>query len=207
MAGAGGSGRVADLHKGAFWIYGVTAMVMREPLRNAIGHAAAAGPGSPEVQVEILRVTVILALMARQFLASGLYFDQVHLRAESALRFPRRSYPIDFLAGLLQFLLVVCASTAIALDGPFAVLTGAFLLFENMWLAGSAAMRLSTTVRIAEMARSGRLAFAIAGAAYGAAAAAGQWRMARLLPLLAVLALTCYEMAKLVKAYDRPADA
>ena len=43
----------------------------------------------------------ILLLLSRQlFLVSELYFEQVFMQPDSADRYPRRSYPIDFLAGL-----------------------------------------------------------------------------------------------------------
>lgn len=203
MAGAAGSGRVSDLHKSAFWIYGVTAMVMREPLANVIRHTAASGLGSYEVQVELLRVMAILALMSRLFLASGLYFDEVHLRPEASALYARRSYPVDFLAGLLQFLLLVGASTAIALAWPFAAMVGAFLLFENFWCAISAMTGLSTASRVSQMARGGRLAFLVCGLIYLAAAGAGLAQISQILPLVVLLALTFLETARLVRAYDR----
>src|SRR5215510_832294 len=118
MASGTAPARVSDLHKGAFWIYGVTAMVMREPLSIVIKHTTAAGTADPQVQVEIVRMAIVLLLMSRVFLLSGLYFDQVYLRPDSAVLFPRRSYPADFLLGLVHFLLIVGASTVIA--GPAA---------------------------------------------------------------------------------------
>ena len=71
--------RVSDLHKSAFWIYGVTAMVMREPLAGLVRHIASAGMGNVQVRLETLRVAVVLVLMSRLFLESGLYFDEVYL--------------------------------------------------------------------------------------------------------------------------------
>src|SRR6266567_2466788 len=134
--------RISDLHKRAFWIYGVTAMVMREPFAAVIRHTAGVGLADWQVRLELLRVAVVLLLMARLFLASGLYFDEVYMRPESAARFPRRSYAVDFLAGLMQFLVIVAGSTAVSLHSrtlaelsPFVALAALFLLFENAWLA------------------------------------------------------------------------
>jgi hypothetical protein len=196
-------GRVSDLHRSAFWIYGVTAMVMREPLANTVRRLSSPGPGSLEVQGEVLRVAVVLALMSRLFLASGLFFDEVHLRPDGASRFPRRSYPVDFLSGLLQFLLLVAASTTIAAPGPFALLIGAFLLYENLWWAASAALRLSSTRPVRRMARAGTLAFLICGAVYAGAELAGM-PLLRLLPPVVLLAVTFRELAGLIREYGQP---
>jgi hypothetical protein len=200
---ASGSSRVSDLHKSAFWIYGVTAMVMREPLAGMIRRLSSPGLGSFEVQGEVLRVAVVLALMARVFLAFGLFFDEVHLRSDSASRFPRRSYPVDFLAALLQFLLIVAASTAITSPGAFAVVAGAFLLYENLWWAVSAGLGLSSSAAVVRMARGGTLAFLICGAVY-AAAESFPPSAARLLPPVVLLALTFREIGGLIRAYDQP---
>ncbi len=134
--------RITDLQRSAFWIYGVTAMVMREPFGLIIRHTAEAGLGDWQVRLELVRVVVILLLLARLFLLSGLYFEIVYMQADSADRFPRRSYPIDFLAGLKQFLVGAAATTTIGMhyrvDGqyaPFTLLVWLFLLVDIGWLA------------------------------------------------------------------------
>src|SRR4051812_42626435 len=92
--------RVPDLHKSAFWIYGVTAMVMREPLGIVLRHASSSGWSDGAVRLEALRTLIVLLLMSKQFLAAGIYFDRVYIQQESGERFPRRSYPMDFLFGM-----------------------------------------------------------------------------------------------------------
>src|ERR1700753_1349827 len=93
--------RITDLQRSAFWIYGVTAMVMREPLGIIVRQIAELGIGNGEVRLEILRVAVLLSLLSRLFLSSGLYFEQVYMQEGAAARYPRSSYAIDFLAGLV----------------------------------------------------------------------------------------------------------
>ena len=64
--------RISEFHKGAFWIYGVTAMVMHDPLSHTLSHISSAGLANWEVRLEIWRCAVLLVLMARFFLAAGL---------------------------------------------------------------------------------------------------------------------------------------
>jgi len=143
--------RITDLQRSAFWIYGVTAMIMRDPLSVIVRQTAELGFGNWEVRLEILRVGVILILLSRLFLVSGLYFEQVYMQPESGDRYPRRSYAVDFLAGLAQFLVATAASTAIALQSvrtltPFALLVAVFLAVDWLWL-GLAALRRFSSLR------------------------------------------------------------
>ena len=82
-----GPSRVPDLHKSAFWIYGVTAMVMREPLSILLHHAADAGWGDAGVHREALRALIVWMLLSRQFTVTGVYFDRVYLQPDSAARY------------------------------------------------------------------------------------------------------------------------
>src|SRR3954451_23865957 len=142
--------RIHDLHRSAFWIYGVTAMIMRDPFGVVLRHAAAAGWGDPMVRQEGLRGLVVLFLMSRQFLASGIYFDRVYLQPESPQLYPRRSYPLDFLLGMGELLAALGASTLVGLPtSMFAALVAVNLLWEPAWLALSAVARYSTLRMIA----------------------------------------------------------
>jgi hypothetical protein len=146
--------RITDLQRSAFWIYGVTAMVMREPFGLVIRHTSEAGLGNWQVRLELLRVVVVLLLLARLFLLSGLYFEIVYMQPDSGERFPRRSYPIDFLAGLKQFLVGAAATTAVGMHyrlggqyAPFTLLVWLFLLVDIGWL-GVAMLRGFSSVPI-----------------------------------------------------------
>lgn len=128
--------RVPDLHKSAFWIYGVTAMVMREPLSIVLRHAAAAGWGDAGVHLEALRALIVWMLLSRQFSVLGIYFDRVYLQPDSAARYPRRSYPIDFLLGIGAVLASVGAAGLVGTPGPlFAIVAGVALGWDVVWLA------------------------------------------------------------------------
>jgi hypothetical protein len=206
-------GRVSDLHKSAFWIYGVTAMVMREPFASVIRHASTAGLGDWQVRLELVRIAVVLVLMARQFLLLGLYFDQVYIRPDAAARFPRRSYPIDFLTGLMQLLTIVAASTAVGLHARmwagltiFMILVGVFLLFEIGWLAVSAMLRFSSVPLIAKFAKFNGLTLAAVIVAWSAVRAAGRDSVfIDQCAFTIMLAFTLFEMGQLVRTYDQPA--
>lgn len=202
-------GRVSELHKSAFWIYGVTAMVMREPFASGIRHAATAGLGDWQVRLELLRTAVALLLMARFFLMLGRYFDEVYFRPESAACFPRRSYPMDFLTGLIQLLTLVAASSAVSLHGRtqagisvFIVLTLLFLCLDIGWLAVSTLLRFSSTGRIAQFAKFNGLTVVFAVATWcGVRTASGNHVLADQAALFIVLALTLFDTGKLIREY------
>jgi hypothetical protein len=142
--------RVPDLHKSAFWIYGVTAMVMREPFSIVLRHAATAGWQDSAVQLEALRALIVLALLSRQFLAAGIYFDRVYLQPDSAERYPRRNYPFDFLFGMGELLLAVAASTVVGTASAiFCALAALILLTDLVWLFVSRALSYATVKKIA----------------------------------------------------------
>jgi hypothetical protein len=150
--------RVTDLQRSAFWIYGVTAMVMRDPLGVVVRQTAELGLGNWEVRLEILRVAVILILLARLFLVSGIYFEQVYMQPGSADLYPRSSFAVDFLAGLAQFLVATAASTAISLQSirtltPFSLLVAIFLAIDWLWLGLAAVRRFSSLPIIARQAQ------------------------------------------------------
>lgn len=202
--------RISDLHRSAFWIYGVTAMVMREPLGLVIRHITDSGIRDWQVRLELLRIAVILLLMSRLFLFSGLYFDQVFMRSDSGDRFPRRSYPIDFLNGLSQFLIATAATTVVSTHSriagwftPFTLLVYLFLVADLIWLGIAKLRRFSSMSLIAGYVRSS-LATVIASAiAGGIALAAGTDAVfAGQTALLVIGAISLWTILKLIKAFE-----
>ena len=206
---ADGESGVSNLEKSAFWIYGVTAMIMREPMGTLLRHASAAGLGDPQVRVEILRVAVVLAFLSRLFLAAGLHFETVYMSTGASKRYPRRSYPVDFLAGLLQLLVGVAASTVVSLPAGhegeadlFNILAGAFLLADVLWLAVTAALRFSAVGEVGRRAARGAgillvsfvLAVALRAAGADLVLADEAW-------LGAMLVLTSVDAALLIRNY------
>jgi hypothetical protein len=171
---AAASRRLTDLQRSAFWIYGVTAMVMREPFGTTIRHATENGLDNWQVELELLRMIVILLLLARLFLSSGLYFETVYMQANSSQLYPGRSYPTDFLAGLGQFLVGAAATTVIATHSrihqvlsPFTVVIAAFLLMDAVWLAVALGRRFSS-LRLIRVQAGGNLVLLLITAGVGA---------------------------------------
>ncbi|MCU1328207.1 MAG: hypothetical protein JWN34_3577 [Bryobacterales bacterium] len=189
--------RVPDLHKSAFWIYGVTAMVMREPLSIVLRHSTTAGWRDPAVQLEAVRALIVLGLLSRQFLAAGIFFDRVYLQPEAAERFPRRSYPVDFLFGMGELLLAVGASTVVGTASPtFNVIVAVVLLSEGAWLLVARLLEHSTVPKIAPGAVFNLLILAMwvpLTALFGDFAGS-----------LALIALTAVHMVRLGRTYDEP---
>lgn len=202
-------GVVSSLEKSAFWIYGVTAMVMREPFASTLRHAATAGLGDWQVQLEILRVAVVLMVLSRLFLSCGIYFELVYMRADSPARFPRQNYPVDFLAGLLQFLIVVAASTTLGLHqrignelGIFSALIALFLVSECMWLVLARALGFSSVPRIAEFAKANALTLLVSVVAGIVTRFAGAAPVrAEEVALMVLICLTALQTAKLLNKF------
>jgi hypothetical protein len=185
-------------------------MVMREPLGLIVRHASEAGFGNWQVRLEFLRVAVILLLLSRLFLVSGLYFEQVFMQPDSADRYPRRSYPIDFLAGLLQFLVGAAATTAVGTHlrirgefAPFTLLAALFLSVDLAWLATAALRRFSSIALISQHAQF-NIAMLIAVAVAGgvARAAGGDAVFADQAALGVLAAFNVYSISRQIRRYE-----
>jgi hypothetical protein len=203
--------RIPDSHKNAFWIYGVTAMIMQGPLSVVVRGLSAQGIGNRAVQVEGLRLVVVFLILSRQFLAAGVFFDQVYLQSDAAVKFPSRSYPVDFLMRLTELLIAVAASTAVGLDpypqkglATFTILAGILLLLESLWLAVARGAGYSTASLISPVARANALAFLICAALYGAIRWAGAetW-IADAVVLCALILFTAIQLARQIRTYGR----
>ncbi len=205
------SARISDLHKSAFWIWGVTAMIMREPLAVVIRHVSTEGIGSQTTQLVCLRTALILLILSRQFLAAGIYFDRVYMRPDSAARFPSRNYPFDFITRLMEMLVAVAASTAAGLDSrgpgglsPFMILTAVMLLLEGVWLLIAHTAKYATVPEISPVARNNFQAFLLfAVLDCGALAAGSTVRQAELLVLSAIVLFTGYQLAGQIRSYGQ----
>src|SRR5258708_37830669 len=204
--------RIPDSHKNAFWIYGVTAMIMREPLAVVVRDLSTKGIADTGVRMECLRTAVVLLILSRQFLSAGAFFDRVYLQPDSAARFPRRSYPVDFLTRLAELLMAVAASTTIALETSvlvglttFTVLTLVLLLLDGVWLAIARLARYSTIQEIAPIAHANFLAWSLCAISFAAVRAAGfRLPLAGAVILGEVFLFTGFQMALQIRSYGRP---
>jgi hypothetical protein len=203
--------RLSDLQRSAFWIYGVTAMVMREPFGILIRHTTDVGLGNWQVRLEWLRVFVILLLLARLFLIAGLYFETVYMQGDSAEQYPRRSYPIDFLAGLAQFLVAAATTTAIGTHAliarqiaPFTLVTAVFLLIDVGWVMVAAFRRFSSVSLLRADASRNLWILAAGLAVWSVSRIAGADAvLADQLALLAILTGGVLDVARQVKTYEK----
>jgi hypothetical protein len=204
--------RISDLHRSAFWIWGVTAMIMREPFAVSVRALSVEGFASPSAQMVCLRTALTLMLLSRQFLNAGIFFDRVYMRPDSAGRFPVRSYPLDFLYRMMELLVAVAASTTIALEphelpslSPFAILTGVMLMLDALWLAVARAAKFSTASEIAPAARNNSFALLLCAAVYSGFRAAGADPPSAEAPaLLAALMFTCWQLGRQIRTYGQP---
>jgi hypothetical protein len=185
-------------------------MVMREPLGLIVRHISEAGFGNWQVRLEVLRVAIILLLLSRLFLVSGLYFEQVYMQPDSAEKYPGRSYPIDFLAGLIQFLVGAAATTTVGLHlrlagtfAPFTLLAALFLVVDLLWLAITAMRSFSSLPLVARYAKFNGGMLALAGMAWGAARVAGGDAVFADQVALGVLAVcNVYDILKQTQRYE-----
>lgn len=203
--------RIPDSHKNAFWIWGVTAMVMREPIGIAARRIFESGLSDPAAQLTALRTLIALLILSRQFLDAGIFFDRVYLRPDSYEKFPHRSYPTDFITRLLELLTVVAASSLVGVQGqvsgwisPFLILTAVMLSAPAVWLGVAIVAGFSTRSGIESSARFNAAALAAGAAAGSLAAAAGLslW-WSEILALVAVAVLTAGHLGRTIVAYGR----
>jgi hypothetical protein len=203
--------RVPDSHKNAFWIYGVTAMILREPLAIVTRDVTAKGFSEHAVQMECLRMLAVLLVLSRQFLSAGVYFDRVYLQPDSAAKFPRRSYPLDFLTRLADLLAAVAASTVVGGNifsfaglTPFVLVMALLFVLDGVWLAVAKAAQFSTVTELSSPARASMGVFALCLALYAGA------RIGNIAPetldaalLLVIVVSTMIQLGSQIRAYGR----
>jgi hypothetical protein len=185
-------------------------MVMREPFGLIIRHTTDAGLGNWQVRLEWLRVFVILLLLARLFLISGLYFEAVYMQSNSSERHPRRSYPIDFLAGLAQFLVAAAATTAVGTHAriagqiaPFTLVIAVFLLLDAGWMIVAKFRGFSSFSLIRNEATRNLWILAAALAVWSVSRIAGADAvLADQLALLAIAVGGIFDVARQIKTYE-----
>jgi hypothetical protein len=184
-------------------------MVMREPLSVLVRDLSQTGIGTAAVQLEVIRVAVVLLFLTRQFLAAGVYFDRVYLQPESAVRFPRRSYPVDFISRMAELLVAVAASTAVGIHtryaaglAPFTMITALLLLLQPLWFLQAKAAHYTAVSEIAPIARANLWHFALGAAIYFAIYATNLGpAKADAIALLAVVVLIATGLATQIRDY------
>jgi hypothetical protein len=133
---------------------------MREPIGGVLRHAFEAGFHDWQVRLEVLRLTIVILVLSRLFLEIGLYFEMVFMQPDAAMRYPRRSYPVDFLTGLLHFMTGAALTTVMTnhlrMAGGMAMFSWillAFLSIDILWLGLAVARGFSAMPVIAGQAK------------------------------------------------------
>lgn|SRR6185312_3746783 len=133
---------------------------MREPIGVVLRHAFEAGFHDWQVRLEVLRLAIVILVLSRLFLVIGLYFEMVFMQPDAAVRYPRRSYPVDFLTGLLHFMtgaaLTTVMSNHLRMAGGmsmFSWILVAFLSIDILWLGVAGARGFSAKPVIAGHAK------------------------------------------------------
>ena len=103
--------------------------------------------------LEAIRLAVFLGLIIRFYLGSAIYFDAVYCSDTADGDYPSKNYGIDFLLGLIHFILFfVWSETLIGSDrfahglSGFLLVLGGILLYDIIWWLVS--LKYSTKVAI-----------------------------------------------------------
>lgn len=100
-----------DLHKHAFWLYGVIiGLSIEESLRHVLPHVAEISfynnnlsrHKAIHIGTDVIQLAVFLTLVVRFFLGSVRYFDQAHISPSSS-KYKSKNYALDFFFGLIHF--------------------------------------------------------------------------------------------------------
>jgi hypothetical protein len=141
------------LHAHAFWVYGViVGLAIREALVRAGSHIFL--PGSPtflpsdvlpwKLHLEAFRLIIFLMTITCFYFGSGVFFDKVYLNEKTASRFEKKSYGLDFVLGMVHYLVFFAWSLTLADHSrfrwglsPFLLFMSAILLYDVVWFVAS----------------------------------------------------------------------
>jgi hypothetical protein len=137
--------RIVDksLHSHAFWLYStVVALAIKEALAETIPYFITP-PANPVFDRVVygFRLLVFLVVVIRFYLGSAIFFERAHAGETADKDFPNKSYVIDFVFGLVHFLLFFAWAFSIDINTKpitlFPVLLGVILLYDIPWLIAS----------------------------------------------------------------------
>lgn len=133
-----------SLHVHAFWLYStIVALSMDQALRETIPNfikPPAANPAYDQFAYAF-RLSIFLVVVIRFYLGGAIFFERVHAGATADKDFPEKSYVIDFLSGLLHFLLFFVWAYSIDLNTKpplmFPIVLAVILLWDVPWFLAS----------------------------------------------------------------------
>ena len=134
------------LHEHAFWLYGVIAgLAIEEALGSVIPHlftrAEVSGGASQDTKLlfaAFFRLAVFLIVIIRFYVGSALFFESAHIHVPEHARESKRSYALDFVTGLIHFLLFFIWAFSIDVHTKglrwFPALLALILLYDVLWV-------------------------------------------------------------------------
>jgi hypothetical protein len=131
------------LNTSAFFLFGViVGLSIREALVRISPHLLLPSDVVGwQVRLEALRLVVFLFTIVCFYFGASHYFDKVYVNDDTAAKFIKKSYGLDFASALVHFLIFFGWGTT-ATDhsrfswggGPFLLFLGAVLLYDLVWL-------------------------------------------------------------------------
>jgi hypothetical protein len=127
-----------SLHRHAFWIYGViVGLAIKEALVAVLPHLFKP-PFEPlrTEFYEICKLLIFLIVITRFYLGSAYFFEEAHCSDNCVSKYPQRSYAMDFLFGLVHFLLLFVWAITIGHDiqpRVFNRILWLLLLYDVAW--------------------------------------------------------------------------
>ncbi len=131
------------LHSYTFFLFGVVVgLSIREVLVRSGPHIFLPSDIEPwKTHLEALRVIVFLLTITCFYFGAGTFFDKVYLDEDTAAKFSKKSYGLDFGLGLAHFLIFFGWSLTVADHSrlswgvsPFLGFLSAVLLYDLVWL-------------------------------------------------------------------------
>jgi hypothetical protein len=149
---------VPALLRNAFWAYGVIlALAVREVLTGVSNSVFARHIFDPTVQLEVWRSLIFILMIVRYYMGVNLYFDEVYFDPAGRTRFQKTSYPIDFISGLVLFLIFFVAAVTLTHHDLILKVFPAFLfdlilikLYSMIWFGAARLSKLDTAVRVGQ---------------------------------------------------------
>jgi hypothetical protein len=128
--------------RNAFWLYSViVGLSIEEALKSVIPQIFALAPEQRwEFIPAALRLFLFLVLIIRFYLGAAFFFEKVYF-SEKASEYPKKSYNLDFLFGLIHFLIFF--ALAISIESQqiprrvFQVLLSVTILYDVWWYIAS----------------------------------------------------------------------
>jgi hypothetical protein len=129
-----------SIHAQAFWLFStIVALSIKEALSDTIPNLISP-PANPafDRSVYIVRGLIFLLVIIRFYLGSAIFFEKAHAGEGADEEFPNKSYVIDFMFGLIHFLLFFGWAFSIDIDKKpptlFPFLLVVILLWDVPWL-------------------------------------------------------------------------